>query len=95
MPSPMAAFGVDDTPVAFSGDAPSARAGARRSWITLLSLFASYIPAACCPCTVVGDLKGELETSEFFETCLNELELRRGEAVSGARSPALVGSGVC
>lgn len=99
MPKPIAAFGVGLTPVAFSGETPRARAGARRSCMTAfsLSMFASYTPAACCPCIVVGDLKGELDTSEFFETCLNELELRRGEAVSGTRrpAPALVGSGVC
>lgn len=43
----------------------------------------------------MGDLNGEFETSEFFVTCLKELELRRGEAVSGtARVEAMeLGSG--
>lgn len=40
IPNPMAAFGVAPIPVAFSGDTPNPRAGARRSCITPLSFAA-------------------------------------------------------
>lgn len=41
---------------------------------------------------MVGDLKGEFETSEFFVTCLKELLVRLGEAASPGDNMC-VGSG--
>lgn len=48
-------------------------------------------PAACLPWSVVGDLNGDFETSEFFVTCLNELLVRLGppsERDTGSGEPA-------
>ena len=79
IPRPMAAFGVAAAPKAFSGEAPSDRT-ALRSWMIESAFVGStQMPAACWPCTVTGDLNGELDTSEFFVTCLKDELVRRGD----------------
>lgn len=75
MPNPILAFAVDATPEAVTGASPIALLPPPRSCMTLSS--AEVSPADPLDC-----LKGELETREFFVTCLKLELVRRGEASS-------------
>jgi len=80
IPSPILAFGVDATPEAEAGASPIPLLPAL-SWITLSS--AEFSPGVALDC-----LKIELETSEFFVTCLKLELVLLGDASNPGDSPS-------